>query len=212
MFLYFGHEIPEVDDRHYDESVQDSTPTVKKYSNALHSFTGDQRGTNSKYFDLLVMSTCYNGSPQSISTLAPYTRYIIASPTNLHLSYFDLEPFEHLEGKLVSSFMSTFANYAATCSYTKLSTLVQTVVGVAVYDIASVEPYLQIIEAISSQTLATATTADESSVAHCDCVELAPFKSPLMHNGVRVLYRAPLFVRESKKSYHSGWSCWTVDN
>lgn len=225
MLLYFGHEIPEFDGQHYDESYPDSTLTINKFSNALRSFTNQEHGTgnpehgtgnpklgtSSQYFDLIVMSTCYNGSPHSIAALAPYTRYIIASPTSLHLSYFDLEKFRHLEQTFGGNSMKVFAQRVAESAYDRLSASVQTVVGVSVYDIALVIPYTNSIAEKYSQTIAKMNTNPNATIAHCDCADLAPFNNPLMHNGVQVLYRAPLFGRDANKILHSGWSCWTVE-
>lgn len=231
ILLYFGHEIPEFDDQHYDESYPDSTLTIKKFSNALRSFTNQEpgtwnpehgtwnpepgtgnpeHGTSSQYFDLIVMSTCYNGSPHSIAALAPHSRYIIASPTSLHLSYFDIEIFRHLEQTLGGSSMSVFAQRAAESAYNRLSASVQTVVGVSAYDVSLVIPYTNSIAEIYSQRIATMNTTPNATMAHCDCADLAPFNNPLMHDGVQVLYRPPLFGRDANKILHSGWSCWTV--
>lgn len=216
MFLYYGHEIPEEDGQHYDDSYPDSTLTIRKFSNELISFTSQEQitenmgtGIDSKFFDLIVMSTCYNGSPRSVAALAPYTRYIIASPTNLHLSYFDLEPFMHLEYADKFNSIDAFADHAAESAYTKLSASVQTVVAVSVYNVLLVGPYLDSIETTYSQILATVNTDPRQIDAHCDCADLAPFNKPLMHNGVKVFYRPPIFGRDAHKIHHSGWSCWT---
>lgn len=217
MFLYFGHEIPEFGKLNYDESFPDSTLTINKFSNDLQSFTNPERGSNkieqrtdNKYFDLIVMSTCYNGSFHSVASLAPYTRYIIASPTNLHLSYFDLEPFEHLEKSFKRDSIKPFIDIVAKNVFTKLSARVQTVVGVSAYDVSSVESYLQSIKTIQSQYLTRMSSVPETVNTHCDCAELAPFNKPLMHKGVQVLYRPPLFGNDANTNHHSGWSCWTM--
>ena len=84
IFLYSGHEIPEFGGAGYDASVPDRTFTVRDLQSGLQGFTG-----SSAKFDLLVLSTCFGGTPYTIGALGPYARYIIASPDNLHLSYFD---------------------------------------------------------------------------------------------------------------------------
>lgn len=219
MFLYFGHEIPEVDNQHYDESYPDSTLTIKKFSNDLRSFSAQeldtaisQRGTDSKDFDLIVMSTCYNGSPHSVAALSSFTQYIMASPTNLHLSYIDLEPFKNLDQTLSNGSIGEFVNYAAQHSYHKLSSSVQTVIGISVYDVAAVEPYINSVDSLYSQMLTKMNMMTRTTGTHCDCADLAPFNSPLMYNGVHVLYRPPLFGHDAGKTQHSGWSCWTTMN
>lgn len=203
MFLYFGHEIPEVAGLHYDASYPDSTLTIEKFSNDLRAFSDD-----SKHFDLAVLSTCFNGTPHSIAALAPHTRYIIASPTNLHLSYFDVTPFERLESTLGNRDMASFARSVAQNAFDTLSSTVQTVVSVAVYDAAKVEAYTQSIHAAYNAALASIASAPTLTLAHCDCADRAPFSSPLMSSGVEVLYRPAKFGRDANKLQHSGWSCW----
>ncbi len=203
MFLYFGHEIPEVEGLHYDASYPDSTLTVTKFSKDLRAFSSD-----SKHFDLAFLSTCFNGTPHSIAALAPHTRYVIASPTNLHLSYLDVAPFEHLENTLGNRDIASFARTVARNAFDKLSASVQTVVSVAVYDVAKVELYTSSIDSAYTAALASIAAAPMLTLAHCDCVEQAPFNSPLMGSGVEVLYRPVKFGRDASKLQHSGWSCW----
>lgn len=203
MFLYFGHEVPEVEGLHYDASYEDSTLSIAKFSSDLRAFT-----TDDTRFDLFVMSTCFNGTPHSVAALAPYARYVLASPTNLHLSYFDIAPFEHLESSMSTRDVASFTRYAAQHAFDKLSSYVQTVVSVGVYDVPQTLPYLQSIGAAYEQALTSIHDAPTLSLAHCDCAELAPFNSPLMKAGVDVLYRPAKFGRDANKLQHSGWSCW----
>ena len=87
MFLYFGHEIPEFAGTRYDQSYSSRTFTVADLADGLKRMTRD-----TARFDLAILSTCYNGTPRTIAALAPYARIIVASPENLHLSYFDISP------------------------------------------------------------------------------------------------------------------------
>lgn len=212
MLLYFGHEIPEVDGLHYDASYPDSTLTVSKFTNDLLAFSDRNAppiaSDQSKYFDLIVMSTCFNGTPHSVAALAPHTRYVIASPTNLHLSYLDIAAFEHLENTLANNDVAAFARFAARAAFQKLSASVQTVVSVALYDVSKTVQYTQSVDAAYRRSLTTIATAPTLTLAHCDCTEQAPFNSPFMHEGVEVLYRPAKFGRDANKPNHSGWSCW----
>lgn len=205
MLLYFGHEIPEVEGLHYDASYPDSTLTITKFSDDLKSFSPD-----TKHFDLIVMSTCFNGTPYSISALASHTRFVIASPTNLHLSYFDIAPFEHLESTMSHRGVAPFARLAAKSAFDILSASVQTVVSVGVYDVAKIAGYTQSVDAAYRQALVSLASAPVLTLAHCDCAEQAPFNSPLMNTGVEVFYRPAKFGRDATKLQHSGWSCWKV--
>jgi len=205
MFVYFGHEIPEVEGLHYDASYPDSTLTIKKFSKDFQVFTA-----NTKPFDLGVLSTCFNGTPYSVSSFAPYTRYLIASPTNVHLSYFDMAPLEHLERSLSNSDVHNFARKVATHAFNKLSSDVQTVVSVVLYDIQAVEQYVTSVNDAYMSSLLAIQSAPTLTLAHCDCADQAPFASPLMKNGVEVLYRPAQFGRDANKLQHSGWACWKL--
>ncbi len=81
MFFYFGHEIPEFGGAGYDASYSNRTFTVHDLARGLKGFK-----SYSTKFNLMVLSTCYGGTPYTIATLGPYARTIIASPDNLHLS------------------------------------------------------------------------------------------------------------------------------
>ena len=108
LFLYFGHELPEIAD---EESQPEQPFTVPELAAGLQRFTRD-----SSRLDLVVLSSCYNGTPYTISSLTPYARTIIASPDNLHLSYFDLQPLERLESGMpdgdVPAFAASFARHS----------------------------------------------------------------------------------------------------
>ncbi|MEJ2049471.1 MAG: hypothetical protein P8Y60_06455 [Calditrichota bacterium] len=67
LFSYFGHEIPEFGGTGYDSSYINRTFTVHDLANGLKHMTPD-----STRFDLVVLSTCFNGTPFTIATLAPY--------------------------------------------------------------------------------------------------------------------------------------------
>ncbi|MDZ7767340.1 MAG: clostripain-related cysteine peptidase [Melioribacteraceae bacterium] len=104
MFLYFGHEIPELGGVGYDESYPDRAFNIKHLASGLNSLTSD-----STKFDLMILSTCFGGTPYTIRTLTPYAKYIIASPENLHLSYFDLDLLERLDFNLHDRDIHAFA-------------------------------------------------------------------------------------------------------
>jgi hypothetical protein len=132
MFLYFGHEIPEFDSAGYDASYPDRTFTVRDLASGIEGFTSDFTK-----FDLLVLSTCYGGTPYTIGTLGSYARTIIASPDNLHLSYFDLNSLKSLDLGLQDGDIPAFANRFAHQSFDRLTGDIQTTVTVAVYDVDS---------------------------------------------------------------------------
>jgi hypothetical protein len=206
MFLYFGHEIPEFGGAGYDASYPDRTFTVQDLANGMQGFTN-----NSTKFDLLVLSTCYGGTPYTISMLGAYARTIIASPDNLHLSYFDLNSLERLEVSLRDGNVPAFANRFAHQSFDRLTQEIQTTVSVTVYDVDSVQEYLHSVYNTYENTLNILnekTKAILTTKERCDCAEIPSYLLPTMNRGVNVLFRPALFGRSKNKQNHSGWECW----
>jgi hypothetical protein len=206
MFLYFGHEIPEFDGAGYDASYPDRTFTVHDLASGIEGFTSDFTK-----FDLLILSTCYGGTPYTIGTLGPYARTIIASPGNLHLSYFDFNSLESLDLGLQDGDVTAFADRFARQSFERLTMDIQTAVTVAVYDIDSVQEYSQSVYTTYEKTLNTLngeTQAEVTTHKHCDCADIPAYFLPTMNNGVNVFYRPALFGRSKNKQNHSGWECW----
>ena len=206
MFLYFGHEIPEFGGTGYDASYPDRAFTVRDLANGLKDLTMD-----STKFDLMVLSTCYGGTPYTIGTLGPYARTIIASPDNLHLSYFDLSSLESLDLGLQDGDIPAFAGRFARQSFDRLTGDIQTAVSVAVYDVDSVQEYLHSVYPIYENTLNTLGEKKKSfpaTIEHCDCADIPEYVLPTMNRGVNVFYRPALFGRLKSKQNHSGWECW----
>ena len=83
-------------------------------------------------------------TPHTIGALAPYTRYVIASPDNLHLSYFDLEPRETaLVPDRMTKVLPTSRIGFARNAFTKLAADLQTTVSVVVYDAKDVADFVE---------------------------------------------------------------------
>jgi len=206
MFLYFGHEIPEFSIAGYDASYPDRTFTIHDLASGLKGFTSD-----STRFDLLVLSTCYGGTPYTIGMLGSYARTIIASPDNLHLSYFDLNSLESLGISLQDGDVTAFANRFARQSFDRLTGDIQTAVSVAVYEIDGAQEYLHSVYTTYENTLNTLNEKTQtflSKIEHCDCMEIPAYVLPNMSTGVNVFYRPALFGRTKNKKIHSGWECW----
>jgi len=206
VFLYFGHEIPELNGTGYDASYPDRAFTVQDLVDGLQGFT-----RQSASFDLLVLSTCFGGTPHTIGALGPSARYIIASPENLHLSYFDLRPLERLHLSLQDGDMPAFAGSFARQAFNRLTSDIQTAVSVAVYDVERVQEFLRSVDGIYERTLTTVggeTQAGGAKFEHCDCADLPAYALPTIQAGVDVLYRPARFGRSTGKQVHSGWECW----
>ena len=207
VFIYCGHEIPEFgSDVKYDESYPDRNFTVDDLASGLKEFTSD-----SSRFDLMILSTCFGGTPYTISKLGSFSRTIIASPDNLHLSYFDFHLLERLDLSLQDGDVPVFAKRFAQQSFVRLTKNVQTTVSVAVYDIDSVQEFLHSFEVINNKMLTPLKEKKPASLAaneHCDCADLPVYRLPTMNDGVTVFYRPARFGRARQKQNHSGWECW----
>jgi hypothetical protein len=205
LFLYFGHELPEIGGAGYDASYKSRMFTVDDLADGLKRFTRD-----STRIDLVVLSACFSGTPRTIAALAPYSRYVIASPDNLHLSYFDLRPLEQLDIGLREGDMSKFANTFARNTFDGLTEDIQTTVTVAVYDVDRMRGFLHPADSIYRRALIAVRGKTPASIEHCDCAEDPAYVLPGMNEGITVLYRPPRFGRLQHKESHSGWECWRL--
>lgn len=203
MFLYFGHEIPEISGAGYDASYPERNFNINDFAGGLKNFTKDF-----KKFDLTILSTCYGGTPFTISAIAPYTKYIIASPENLHLSYFDLKLMEKLDFNKEET--ASFAEKFAEKSFNSLSSNLQTAISVAVYDTEEVKGYLNWVEKLYTTTLASVDSKNTTllqKIERCDCIEIPEYIFSNMQKGVKIYYRPAKFGRLKNKQNHSGWEC-----
>jgi hypothetical protein len=205
LFLYFGHEIPEIGAAGYDASYKNRIFTVDDLAGGLERVTRD-----STKIDLVVLSACYGGTPRIIEALAPYARYVVASPDNLHLSYFDLSPLERLDIGMREGDVSGFANAFARHAFDKLTKDTQTAVSVVVYDVDRVRGFVQSVDSIYDDALTMVKGKTPDSIERCDCADDPAYALPGMNEGVTVLYRAPRFGRLQHKESHSGWECWKL--
>jgi hypothetical protein len=205
MFVYLGHEIPEVNGKGYDFSYPDRTFTVDNLANGLKGFTSDF-----SKFDLVILSTCYSGTPYTIGELGAFTKTIIASPENLHLSYFDLSALERLDINLMDRDVPAFAKKFAEQSFDKLTSNLQTEVSVAVYDMESVQEFLNSVKNEYNNKLISLKDKTQLSLAameRCDCIEIPAYQLSTISKGVDVFYRSARFGRLKNKQNHSGWEC-----
>jgi hypothetical protein len=206
MFLYFGHEIPEFDGKGYDESYPDRTFNIDNLSDGLKGFTSD-----SSKFHLTILATCFGGTPYTINKLGSYSKYIIASPENLHLSYFDLQSLERLNVGLQDGDVLIFAKRFARQSFDKLTSNILTEVSVVVYDVEKAQNYLNAVHDNYETTLTSLkkmTSTELEEVEHCDCADIPAYQLSSMNKGVDVFYRPARFGRTKNKQIYSGWECW----
>jgi hypothetical protein len=206
IFLYCGHEIPEYGGTGYDASYPDRIFTV----NDLIIGLKDLRNDYSK-FDLMILSTCFGGTPYTIGGLGQFTRFIIASPDNLHLSYFDIHSLERLDLSLKDRDLHAFAKRFALHSFEKLTKNIKTAVSVAVYDVDQIQKFLHSVHSVYDNTLISLKKEPQTFMLqneHCDCADIPSYIIPSIKEGIDIFYRPSVFGRLKDKQYHSGWECW----
>lgn len=204
MTFYFGHELPEFNGNGYDASYPDRPVTIRDFADGLGALAA-----GSGKIDLLVLATCYGGTPHTIGALAPYARYIIASPDNLHLSYFDIEPLAQLGTGPAMEDMAAFASRFAVNAFDRLVSEIQTAASVVVYDVEATNAYRAAVARDYDHALSLARGMP-ASANHCDCADDSTYARPGMGEGLTVLYRAPRFGRMKNAQHHSGWACWHI--
>ncbi|MDP3148350.1 MAG: hypothetical protein Q8N83_04380 [Ignavibacteria bacterium] len=205
MFLYYGHEIPELDVAGYDASYPDRKFTIDDLTTGMKDFTRD-----SARFDLMVLSTCFGGTPHSISALGSFAKTIIASPENLHLSYFDLSSLERLDLRMRDGDVPTYAKRFASQAFDQLTKDTQTEVSVVVYDVDRVGEFLRSVQMVYNHNMSAVKKEKDdlfSAIEHCDCADLPEYVLPTMNAGVDIFYRPALFGKSKIKQNHSGWEC-----
>ncbi len=196
-FLFFGHEIPEFGGKYYYDSYPDRIFNIKTFSNAVGKFTARKK------FNLLVLSTCHNGTPGVISRLSPYSDFIIASPEDLHLSYMDTKYFENLDTLKQSAFQ--FAKIFAKTAFENLINRTQTVTTIVLYDTKKTFSFLNSIREKYASLSPSLQQNAVSKIQYFDLSEKPSFYSGNYSNGVTIFYRPSKFGVNKDKTSHSGW-------
>ena len=208
FLLYFGHQIPEFDGRKYHASYPCRKLTIENFSNGLKEFKVQREGEEHK-FDLIVVSTCYSGTPGVIKSLLPHARFIIASPDNLHLSYIHSALFQSLdESEYFDEYR--FMKRVAGDAFEELCRNTQTMITISLYDTEKVAPFLIDIEEYYCQIIEMLGSSRSIQPEPFDCGEDPFFSGKGIGEGVDVFYRPPKFGKEKNKLTHSGWNCWRL--
>lgn len=201
FFIYFGHEIPEWAGRNYSESYPEQKFSMAEFTRGLDRF-GKPDSNPEKPFALIVLSTCYGGTPTTMNRLSPYTRFALASPAYLHLSYLDTRAFKQLPESSSVPFdtekIRALAADMAHQSFERLKTNTQTEITVAVYDLQRTTFPQMFKDTKNGNTLAN---------GYHDCAEDPGFDSTSAAVGVEVYYQMPRFGALKNKTRHSGWEC-----
>lgn len=199
-FVYFGHEIPEKNYKGYHQSQSDIVVDTETFARGAQSFLD----SDDALFDLMVLSTCSNGTPAMVKQLSGITNYLLASPLNLHLSYIDITSLKLLETNPQIS-ANELATEIAEESYDRLSDSIQTVISLSVYDINAVEEY---VENLLNRTLSYREAENPNPFyENIDCAELSFFDQEKFTSGVQTFFRPARFGHRSSGNSHSGWGC-----
>lgn len=199
--LYYGHEVEEEGGERYHGSHPVHAFGLSELVGGLKQF-----GAEEDPFDLLVLSTCNNGTPGTLHALASLARYVIAAPGDLHLSYIDSHPLHRL-GQTEEG-IERVAQHLARWAFERLSARTETAVTLALYDTERLQPFLA--RALPAYEATRARLPEERAsglVEYVDCRDEAMPGLQAEHAGVERWYRPPAFGAQSQKEVHSGWAC-----
>lgn len=199
-FLYFGHEIPLEDGKKYHQTLSEIDVNMESFSRGMQKFlAGDEQR-----FDLLVLSTCNNGSPVMAQNLMPISDTVLASPQNLHLSHIDSGSLGYMESTPEISSLE-LAQTMAEKTYTRLESEIMTAITLTVYDFNVVRNYREEL-----QTFVTSYENLDPKPFYTDnhdCNQVDFFNDEQFSKGIFTRYKPARFGRKSLTTTHSGWGC-----
>lgn len=206
VILYFGHEVPHNQQSPYHYSRPNAAFNTQNFARGMQSFLQSQENK----FDLTVLSTCNNGTPAMVHALSPYTHYILASPQNLHLSHIDTQSLALLDTTRMLS-TKALAGSLAEDTYNRLSSFLQTVITLSVYDTDAIQSYIGTFNQNYTNYVANQPTP-QVTPDNVDCATLSFFKAGKYNEGIKVWYKAPRFGLKDKHASYSGWGCRESSN
>lgn len=200
FFLYFGHEIPMAKGTNYHRTLPDIEVNTASFAGGLRQFFRIEE----QKFDLVVLSTCNNGTPAMAEQLLPVTELLLASPQNLHLSHIDSDSMAILERDPEPSPVQ-LAHSIAGLTYRRLAATIQTTITLALYDLDRVRPYIhELHTSVDTNEQSTRTNLFQDNA---DCVRFPFFDAGKYQAGVVSWYKQARFGRDNKLDAHSGWGC-----
>lgn len=199
-FLYFGHEIPKEKGTNYHRTLPDIEVNTASFAGGIRQFFG----ADEQKFDLVVLSTCNNGTPAMAELLMPATELLLASPQNLHLSHIDTDSMAILERDPGPSPVQ-LAQSMAGQTYRRLAATIQTTITLALYELDKVQPYI-------NELHTSAVTHEQSAQANlfrdnADCARFPFFDAGKYQAGVETWFKPSRFGRGNNSETHSGWGC-----
>lgn len=200
FFLYFGHEIPHDEDVAYFRSRPDAKLTTRTFTEGERSFLEE-----GSHFELAVLSTCDNGTPEMVSRQKSLTNYLLASPQNLHLSQIDSRKLLLLEENPKIS-ARKLSQAIAEDSFKRLSNFLQTAVTLSVYEMDKVKPYIDSLSATYDQAMRE-KSGQAFEQDNIDCWVLPFWNRKQRLPGITTFYKPARFGKYADKVEHSGWGC-----
>ena len=202
-FLYFGHEIPLSNGESYHSTLPNISVNIKSFTEGLRNFLQpeDQR------FNMILLSTCNNGSPIMAEHLLLLTDVMLASPQNLHLSHINSEKMGLLETSPgISS--TQLAHNMADHTFKRLNLEIQSTITLSVFDFDVVQLNQKELFTFSKSHQPKSSIMDFSD--NIDCSHIASFDVDTFGRGVKTWYKSAKFGRRSSTNIHSGWGCKSI--
>ncbi len=200
-FLFFGHEIPEHGGNNYSMTLPDIPVNTESFTYGLQHFLSNNNDT----FNLVVLSSCNNGTPSMVKHLLPYTDVLLASPQNLHLSYIDSDSLELLENNPGMSSLK-IADAMADQTFNRLVKSIQTTITLSVYDFDMVRKYINELDSLDVQHEVLKHPNVFSD--NVDCNQIPLFDAEKYSTGVQKWYQPAKFGRKAATTnIPSGWGC-----
>jgi hypothetical protein len=199
-FLFFGHEIPHDDGLKYHRTLPNIAVNTVSFSAGIQNFliTDEQR------FNLVVLSSCNNGTPMMASHLMPFSDVLLASPINLHLSHIDSNNLRLMDiNPEIPSVQ--LAHAIADQTFRRLESEINTAITLTVFDFEIIQEQKNKLNLfIASHS----PLANQNYVSNnIDCGDLSFFDSESFGNGIRTWFKPAKFGRNANITSHSGWGC-----
>ncbi len=205
VLVYFGHEIPATERKGYFASDPNQELSLSRFTQGITNLGDSLKGASAKPFDLVILSSCYGGTPAMIRALAPLTKQIVASPAYLHLSFLDTRA---LADTNVSS-LPDLADTIAAQSFAQLKNNTQTEITVGVYNPDSLKTFLEgpISETSLQRTQRPGARPGKNNGVWKDCANDPAFDANEAAHGVKLYYQPPRFGSLKNQMTRSAWQC-----
>lgn len=199
ILLYFGHEIPPKSTSGYYHSIPKIKIDAHSFSESIQPFLTN----GSESFDLTVLSTCNNGTPQMANALSGLSRFLLASPQNLHLSHIDTESLLLLENEPAK--IQKVATQMAENTFQRMSEELHTAITLTLYNLEKVNPYMN--HFYDDYRAYLSDLEYRAFQDNIDCTKLPVFQDLESLDGLSRWYRPARFGRGANTQVHSGWGC-----